>query len=297
MLKPKNLPELSGAENLAGMMIDYTRDMNVYELTIDELTDAPSDWNFFRPLAEGKFFELVQSIEENGLLVPLIVWERPDGGYMILSGHNRKRALDHLRRRSGDDTYGRASCVVYRADSLDEGQARGILVDCNWVQRVLSPSEKARAIYTKYVELGRRARGDGRRRYEDVAQHFGLKATQIYKYYRIAQLEDEWLKKMDDEELTIRAAAHLSGLSKRQRDVIFSCAQWTSAKILKVQRDAEDDTILTMMGNEKQDNSDSQMVEIRARVPEDLAEEVEQLISEFVKEKKVNDKKKRKNSG
>lgn len=219
MLKQKILPVSSGAENLAGMMIHYTPDMNVHNIALDALRPAPPEWNFFKPLPDGKFFELLASIEENGLLVPLIVWEQAEG-YRILSGHNRLRALQTLLERTGEDAYRRAACVVYRPGDLTEEEARAILVDCNWVQRTLSTAEKARSIYAKYVQAGRRPRGEGRRTYDVIAEHFGLKATQVYQYYKLSQLEDFWLDMLDSGGLSVKTAAHLCKLTQQQRDTL-----------------------------------------------------------------------------
>lgn len=235
MLKPKSLPASSGAENLAGMMIGYTREMDVHTIAIDELHDAPAAWNFFRPLPDGKMVELIDSIRENGLLVPLIVWERAEGGYTILSGHNRRRALAMLREETGEDRYARASCAVYRIGALTEDEARTVLVDCNWVQRTLSPSEKARAVYAKYVATGRAGKGEGRR-YEAIAEQFGLKATQVYQYYRLAQLEPYWLDRLDEGTLSIRAAAHLAKLLPEQREIIRQHPGATPRDILAVEK-------------------------------------------------------------
>ena len=38
--------------------------------------------------------ELVESIKQNGIIEPLIVRERKEGGYEIVSGHRRKRACE-----------------------------------------------------------------------------------------------------------------------------------------------------------------------------------------------------------
>lgn len=280
MLKPKSLPASSGAENLAGMMIGYTRDMDVHSIAIAELYDAPSDWNFFRPLPDGKMVELLDSIRENGLLVPLIVWERPEGGYTILSGHNRRRALAMLLDDTGEDRYAQASCVVYRKEALSEEEARAVLVDCNWVQRTLSPSEKARAVYAKYVATGRANRGEGRR-YEAIAEQFGLKATQVYQYYRLAQLEPYWLDRLDEGTLSIRAAAHLAKLTPEQREIIRKHPDATPKDILSVERSftpEETRRALRLAGAE--------LRELRMMVPAEAYDRALAMLRRFVESEK-----------
>lgn len=276
MLKPKSLPASSGAENLADLMIGYSRGMDVHTLALGELYDAPSAWNFFKPLPGGKMIELIESIRENGLLVPLIVWERDRGGYMILSGHNRRRALEMLLHDTGEDRYAQASCVVYRKDALTEDEARAVLVDCNWVQRTLSPSEKARAVYAKYVATGRASKGEGRR-YEAVAEQFGLKATQVYQYYRLAQLEQYWLDKLDAGSLSIRAAAHLAKLSPEHRDILRSHADVTAKEILSIERTFSQEETRRAISRAR-----GEQRELRMMVPADSYERVVAMIARFL---------------
>jgi len=45
-----------------------------------------------------------------------------------------------------------------------------------------------------------------------VAEHFGLKATQVYHYIKIASLPEDILELVDDETLSLKAAAALSKL-------------------------------------------------------------------------------------
>lgn len=285
MLKPKQLPAASGAEHLASLMVDYTQGMNVHSIALDSLVDAPAEWNFFRPLPPGKFFELTASIEESGLLTPLIVWEMEPrqgeigGRYMILSGHNRKNALKALHDRTGDSKYGKASCVVYRKDALTAEEARAIIVDCNWVQRTLSASEKARAIFTKYVELGRRKAGEGGggRRYDEVAEHFGLKATQVYHYYRLARLDSHWLNMLDKGEINIKAASRLCSLTDEQLEILRQQPGLTSKEILSI-----DACFTTEELQKAVDRQDAPMRELRVLVPANLYAKALALINEFV---------------
>lgn len=282
MLKQKKIIEASGAENLAGMMINFTQEMNIHTLALDELYNAPEEWNFFRPLPDGKFFELLESIEENGLLVPMIVWENPaeNGKYMILSGHNRVRAMRQLLDKTGENRFRQAQAVVYRQSALDEEQAREIIVDCNWVQRILSPAEKAQAIYHKYVHLGRRKRGSGEKGYAVVAEQFGLKPTQVYQYYKLAQLEPEWLERFDQGEITVKMAALLSGLTPEQRRLLYEYPGLTQKELSAVSRKDSLDAIRSMM-----EKTEPALRELRMMIPESQYDEVMAAVQKILQGK------------
>lgn len=181
------------------------------ELAVSALLPAPSEWNFFSALPDGKFLELCDSISAHGLIHPLLVWETPEGDKIILSGHNRVKALNCLYEATGEIKYSTAPCVVRR--DLDEDEARALVIDANWVQRALSPSEKARCVARRYSEHGRLTRGAGGRAYDQVAEHFGLKATQVYNYVRIAKLPSEILELVDGGKISLKAAAALAKLT------------------------------------------------------------------------------------
>lgn len=219
MLKPKELKrEDSGASALAGLMAGYTSGMDVVQVELDSLTDAPESWNFFRPLSGDKFLELCDSIAEKGLIHPVIAFENGDGEHIILSGHNRRRAYEYLLESTGEQKYARIACVIKR--DIDEDEARALLVDANWVQRSLAPSERAKAILYKYANMGRKPKNDetkGMRTYDLVAEHFGLKATQVYQYTRLATLPENWLRQVDEGRLSIKAAVYLAGLEEDER--------------------------------------------------------------------------------
>ena len=50
----------------------------------------------FRVVDDEKMQETVDSIAENGILVPAIARPRPDGGYELISGHRRKHGCELL---------------------------------------------------------------------------------------------------------------------------------------------------------------------------------------------------------
>ncbi|MBC8059633.1 MAG: ParB N-terminal domain-containing protein, partial [Clostridiaceae bacterium] len=64
----------------------------IKHINLDNLISSPLEWNFYKPLSFDKENELVESIQENGLINPIIVWEKGDNKYMILAGHNRVNA-------------------------------------------------------------------------------------------------------------------------------------------------------------------------------------------------------------
>ena len=145
----------AGAVTLPTLMAELPGTRRLEELPLDKLSPAPTEWNFYAPLPDDKLLELIESIQTNELLHPIVVWKQPDGALMILSGHNRVRAYTALLEKTGEEKYLRIPATVLTDITADE--AHEIVVDSNYVQRVLTPSEKARSISQKYALAGRKS--------------------------------------------------------------------------------------------------------------------------------------------
>ena len=180
----------AGAVSLPSLMADLPGTRRLEEVPLDKLSPAPADWNFYAPLPDDKLLELIESIRANDLLHPIVVWKQPDGALMILSGHNRVRAYTALLEKTGEDKSRRIPATVLTDITADE--AHEIVVDSNYVQRVLTPSEKARSISQKYALAGRKKRsrnGVRKSKYEQIGEEYNLSARQIARYVRLGRLD------------------------------------------------------------------------------------------------------------
>ena len=101
---------------------------------IDDFNNHP-----FKIIKDNSFYELVDSIKENGLLTPLIVRRKESGRYELISGHRRKLALEVL---------GILESEVEIRD-LDNDEAIILMVDSNLYRNNILPSEKAFAYKMK----------------------------------------------------------------------------------------------------------------------------------------------------
>lgn len=90
-------------------------------------------------------FELMQSIEKEGMIVPALARPKAGGGYELIAGHRRKAAC----KWAGIDVMP----VVIR--DLDDNQAVIAMVDSNLQREHLKPSEKAFAYKMKLEAMKR----------------------------------------------------------------------------------------------------------------------------------------------
>ena len=102
----------------------------------------------FRVLDDEKMQETVDSIAENGVLVPAIARPRPEGGYELISGHRRKHGCELL---------GLETMPVIVRDLTDD-QAILMMVDSNIQRETRLPSERAFA-YKMRLDAMKRTHG------------------------------------------------------------------------------------------------------------------------------------------
>lgn len=173
---------------------------------IKDVYSAPKKYNFYDKLSDDKTIELIESIKENGILSPVVLYKCNfenvsdmyeedeidyygfDGlSYMILSGHNRCNACNELYKLTNDKKYESIPAIVFEQNELDTEQIREIIIDTNYVQRVLNTKETHLSIMHKYAEVERDKNKKGRTR-EIVAEQLGISSAKVEQYKKLDKL-------------------------------------------------------------------------------------------------------------
>ncbi|WP_316637814.1 ParB/RepB/Spo0J family partition protein [uncultured Ruminococcus sp.] len=162
----------------------------------------------YKVLDNDEMNSLIESIQEHGIMSPLIV--RPLEGttdqYEIISGHRRFRAA----QKAG------LSEVPAFIRPVSRDEAAIMLVDSNLHREHILPSEKAFAYKMKYealrhqgtsCQLGTKLRTD-----ELIAQENGESRNQVQRYIRLTNLIPELLDLMDEGKIAFFVGVELSYL-------------------------------------------------------------------------------------
>jgi len=187
----------------------------------------------FKLYTDKRLDDLIESVKANGILSPLIV-RTIDGGYEILSGHNRAEAA----RLAGLDTVP----AIIRDDLTDESAAF-IVTETNLLQRSfadLSHSERANALAAHYEAIkhqGQRndllcqlsefidtdrkqtVRQSGEKKSSDqqTAETYGLSARNVSRYVRLSKLIKPLQERLDNNEFPFLAGVELAYISSKQQ--------------------------------------------------------------------------------
>ena len=175
----------------------------------------------FKVKDDEEMKQLKISIAENGVLTPIIVRQKSDQRYEIISGHRRVFAAKALRQ------------PLIRAIVRDMSRDEAIIamVDANLQREHILPSEKAMAYKMKMEAMKRKA---GRPRKENecpmvtnyytadkVAKGTDDSSRQVFRYIRLTELTPELLQLVDENRIAFRPAVELSYLTEdEQRDLL-----------------------------------------------------------------------------
>ena len=237
---------------------------DVDTLSISDLVDFEAQP--FKVLDDEAMQELVDSIKNVGVLVPIIVRKMKgiksdqDMKYEIISGHRRKRACE----LAGRDTI---PAVVAK---LNDDEAAILLVDSNLQREKLLPSERAYAYKLKLEALKHQGiKNDFTcghdvhklKSRDEIGKAFGESGRQVQRYIRLTELIYQLLDKVDEDIIKFIAGVEVSYLDTKHQillnDVIdYNCyevnaKQGTQIKKHYLDGDLSEDKINEILEGEK----------------------------------------------
>lgn len=175
----------------------------------------------FKPYSGEQLWDLVKSIEEHGVLTPILVRPAKDGQrYEIISGHNRVNAA----RRAGLKT------VPATVRELDDDAATLAMVESNLRQREqLLPSEKAFAYKMKLDAMKHQGRTSGqvdqksakKSSRDQLAEDTGESSKQIQRFIRLTNLITPLLNMVDEKRMAMGPAVELSYLPQDDQELLL----------------------------------------------------------------------------
>lgn len=216
--------EQASKKSICGIFDHNIRTENV---KISELHDFQG--HPFKVEHDMHLFELSKSIEDKGVLVPLIVRPNPIGsGYEIIAGHRRKAASEW----AGIDT------VPVIIVQMDDAEATIAMVDSNLQREHIKPSEKAYAYKMKLeamkqqgkkitepmsqvgTKLSKDVGKNGKpilRSDELLAKQVGESRNQIARYIRLTNLIPKILDMVDEGKIAFTIAVELFYLKEEEQ--------------------------------------------------------------------------------
>ena len=197
--------------------------------------------------------DLIESIKEYGVIEPLIVRKREEGGYEIVSGHRRKYACEKAGKKQ----------VPVLIRDMDKDMAIITLVDSNLQRSDILPSEKAFAYKMKLEaekSQSKKSYGHNVHKSRDKIAD-GISGRQVQRYVRLTELIKPLLQLVDENKMAMNPAVEISYLKEQEQkdlletieseDCTPSYSQAIRMKELSKENKLDMDTIFNIITEQK----------------------------------------------
>ena len=268
----------------------------VQQIPIGEL--FPFKNHPFKVLDDESMQRTVESVEQYGVLAPLIARPRPEGGYEIISGHRRQ----HAAELAGLDTLP----VIVR--EMTDDAAVILMVDSNLQRENILPSERAFAYKMKLEALKNQgARSDltsrqvvGKLEAADlVGKGNEESGRQVQRFIRLTNLIPELLDMVDEKKISFNPAEELSYLDEaQQRDFLQAMDETQNAPSLsqaqRMKKLAQEEKFtyeaaFAIMGEAKKDELDKVVIKndtlkkyfLRSYTPRQMEDVIIKLLEQW----------------
>lgn len=177
-------------------------DEKIYQLNIKEISKNP--YQPRKHFDAEKLNELAKSIEESGILQPIIVRKSDLVGYELLAGERRLRAAQLAKLDKVP--------AIVRTYSDDDMMILSILE--NLQRDDMSPLDEAHSV-KKIIDKSSMT-------HDEVAKHLGKSRSYVSNLLRILKLPPKVLLLLEDKKLSLAHARTLLGEEKEDRQVFLA---------------------------------------------------------------------------
>lgn len=198
----------------------------VVEIEISSIDDFPN--HPFKVINNDDMEQMVESIKENGVLLPVIVRKKDNDRYEMISGHRRKFASKLAKLE-------KIPCII---KELTDEEATIIMVDSNMQREKILPSERAFAYKMKLEAIKHQGKKDktsaqdvqkSKTSREIISDEEGKSRETIRRYIRLTELIPELLNLVDEETIAISPAVSLSYLKQEEQYMVLDWIEYNDA--------------------------------------------------------------------
>ena len=198
----------------------------IYDIPLSEIDDFPD--HPFHVRNDEDLDQLVDSIKERGIITPVMLRQKEDGRFEMVSGHRRKRACE----LAGMET------IKAEIRNLTRDDAILLMVDSNLQRTTILPSEKAFAYKMRLDAM----RHQGKRTdltsvpvaqkstsREELGKLVGESQDQVRRYIRLTNLIPGLLELVDEGRIALRPAVEISYLTVNEQKDLLETIEYEDA--------------------------------------------------------------------
>ena len=230
----------------------------IYDIPLSEIDDFPD--HPFHVRNDEDMDQLVESIKERGIITPVMLRQKVDGRYEMVSGHRRKRACELAGMKT----------IKAEIRNLTRDDAILLMVDSNLQRTTILPSEKAFAYKMRLDAMRRQGERTDLtstplvskfRSDEQLGTQTGESRETIRRFIRLTNLIPGLLELVDEGRIALRPAVEISYLTvNEQKDLLetisYEDATPSLAQAIKMREFStngrlNEDVILSILSEQK----------------------------------------------
>lgn len=201
----------------------------IYDIPLSEIDEFPD--HPYQVRMDEDMTQLVESVKERGIITPVILRQKEDGRYEMVSGHRRMKACEL------------AGLETVKADiqNLTRDEAIVLMVESNLQRSTILPSEKAKAYKMRLEAMKRQGQRtdltsspvdkklQGITSAAQIGEKGGDSQPQVYRYIRLTELVPGLVNLVDEGRIAMRPAVELSYLSKQEQEDLLENISYQDA--------------------------------------------------------------------
>jgi|GEM_PF-6686011 len=180
---------------------------DVQRVDLKKILFAANNWNYFPLPSKTQLVSLMSSIENIGMVNPIILMKEDKGKYTIIDGRSRFIALLCLCEIKSSEEYRYPVCYVLDPKKVDEYYIRTLMIDLNFKYRDIPQNVFVRMLYERF-EILRRSK-QFRSEYniaEQLAEEFMMSTSSVYNYLALRKLSEEVMTLVLDKRMNLQIA-------------------------------------------------------------------------------------------
>ena len=201
----------------------------VHTIPIDLMDDFPD--HPFKVEMDDDMRALIESINNNGVIDPLILRVKDDGRYEIIAGHRRKKACEYLGIKE----------VPAETRRMSREEATILMIESNLHRSHILPSEKAFAYKMRLEAMkAQGARNDltstpvawksrGTESADTLGSMFNESGDQVRRFIHLTDLIPSIMDMVDEEKMGMRPAVEISYLKKEEQEQLLDAMRLTDS--------------------------------------------------------------------
>ena len=198
----------------------------IYDIPLSEIDDFPDHPFYVRN--DEDMDQLVESIKERGIITPVMLRQKDDGRFEMVSGHRRKRACE----LAGMNT------IKAEIRDLTRDDAILLMVDSNLQRTTILPSEKAFAYKMRLDAMKRQGQRSDLTLLpvatkldsaSEIGKLAGESRDQVFRFIRLTNLIPGLLELVDEGRIALRPAVELSHLTINEQKNLLEAISYEDA--------------------------------------------------------------------